>query len=122
MTGPHPAQRQPVGMPLVHCARLPGPVNCPRATLGGQWPPPCGADHRASLGTRPVFRAVVEEGVSNGDFTVTALDPVLQCMHAAMSQTPAWCAHLSGRARQRAIDTFADTVMMLVGVLPAREG
>jgi AcrR family transcriptional regulator len=65
-----------------------------------------------------VFRAVVEEGVSNGDFTVTALDPVLQCMHAAMSQTPAWCAHLSGRARERAIDTFADTVMMLVGVLP----
>jgi hypothetical protein len=40
-------------------------------------------------------------------------------MHAAMSQTPAWCAHLSGRARERAIDEFADTVMMLVGVLPA---
>ena len=65
-----------------------------------------------------VFRAVVEEGVSNGDFTVTAVDPVLQCMHAAMSQAPAWCAHLSGRARDRAIDVFADTVMMLVGVLP----
>jgi AcrR family transcriptional regulator len=69
-----------------------------------------------------VFRAVVEEGVSNGDFTVTAVDPVLQCMHAAMSQTPAWCAHLAGRARERAIDTFADTVMILVGVLPARAG
>jgi AcrR family transcriptional regulator len=65
-----------------------------------------------------VFRAVVEEGVSNGDFTVTAVDPVLQCMHASMSQAPAWCAHLSGRARDRAIDVFADTVMMLVGVLP----
>jgi AcrR family transcriptional regulator len=65
-----------------------------------------------------VFRAVVEEGVSNGDFTVTAIDPVLQCMHAAMSQAPAWCAHLSGRARDRAIDVYADTVMMLVGVLP----
>jgi AcrR family transcriptional regulator len=65
-----------------------------------------------------VFRAVVEEGVSSGDFTVTAVDPVLQCMHAAMSQAPAWCAHLSGRARDRAIDVFADTVMMLVGVLP----
>ena len=49
---------------------------------------------------------------------VTAVDPVLQCMHAAMSQAPAWCAHLSGRARDRAIDVFADTVMMLVGVLP----
>jgi hypothetical protein len=49
---------------------------------------------------------------------VTAVDPVLQCMHASMSQVPAWCAHLSGRARDRAIDVFADTVMMLVGVLP----
>jgi AcrR family transcriptional regulator len=65
-----------------------------------------------------VFRAVVEDGVARGDFTVTAVDPVLQCMHAAMSQAPAWCAHLSGRARDRAIDVFADTVMMLVGVLP----
>lgn len=65
-----------------------------------------------------VFRAVVEDGLTSGDFVVTAVDPVLQCMHAAMSQTPAWCAHLSGRARERAIDTFADTVMMLVGVRP----
>jgi AcrR family transcriptional regulator len=65
-----------------------------------------------------VFRAVVEEGVASGDFTVTAVDPVMQCMHASMSQAPAWCAHLSGRARDRAIDVFADTVMMLVGILP----
>jgi len=65
-----------------------------------------------------VFRAVVEDGVASGEFTVTAVDPVLQCMHAAMSQAPAWCAHLSGRARDRAIDVFADTVMLLVGVLP----
>jgi AcrR family transcriptional regulator len=67
-----------------------------------------------------VFRTVVEEGVDAGDFTVTAVDPALQCMHAAMSQAPAWCAHLSGRARDRAVDVFADTVMMLVGVLPRR--
>jgi AcrR family transcriptional regulator len=66
-----------------------------------------------------LFRTVVEDGLTSGDFVVTAVDPVLQCMHAAMSQTPAWCAHLSGRARERAIDTFADTVMMLVGVRPA---
>jgi AcrR family transcriptional regulator len=69
-----------------------------------------------------VFRAVVEEGVASREFTVTTVDTVLQCMHAAMSQTPAWCAHLSGRARERAIDEFADTVLMLVGVLPARAG
>jgi AcrR family transcriptional regulator len=65
-----------------------------------------------------VFRSVVEEGVANGELTVTDIDAALQCMHAAMSQAPAWCAHLSGRARLRAIDVFADTVMMLVGVLP----
>ena len=67
-----------------------------------------------------VFRAVVEEGLAAGDFTVTSVDAALQCMHAAMSQTPAWCAHLSGRARERAIAEFADTVLMLVGVLPDR--
>jgi AcrR family transcriptional regulator len=67
-----------------------------------------------------VFRTVVEEGVDAGDFNVTAVDPVLQCMHASMSQAPAWCAHLSGRAQDRAVDVFADTVMMLVGVLPRR--
>jgi AcrR family transcriptional regulator len=67
-----------------------------------------------------VFRTVVEEGVDAGDFTVTAVDPVLQCMHASMSQAPAWCAHLSGRAQDRAVDVFADTVLMLVGVPPRR--
>jgi AcrR family transcriptional regulator len=67
-----------------------------------------------------VFRSVIEEGVRAGDLTVTGVDPVLQCMHAAMSQTPAYCAHLRGRARQKAIDEFADTLMMLVGVLPSR--
>jgi AcrR family transcriptional regulator len=67
-----------------------------------------------------VFRRVVEEGVRAGDFTVTGVDSALQCMHAAMSQTPAYCAHLSGRAREKAIDEFADTLMMLVGVLPSR--
>jgi AcrR family transcriptional regulator len=67
-----------------------------------------------------VFRSVIEEGVRAGDLTVTGVDPVLQCMHAAMSQTPAYCAHLSGPAREKAIDEFADTLMMLVGVLPSR--
>jgi AcrR family transcriptional regulator len=65
-----------------------------------------------------VFRTVVEEGLTTGEFTVTAVDPVLQCMHASMSQAPAWCAHLAGSARERAIGEFADTVMMLVGIRP----
>jgi len=67
-----------------------------------------------------VFRSVIEEGVRAGDLTVTGVDPVLQCMHAAMSQTPVYCAHLRGRAREKAIDEFTDTLMMLVGVLPSR--
>lgn len=69
-----------------------------------------------------VFRIVVTEGVASGAFTVTSVDAALQCMHAAMSQTPAWCAHLAGRARERAIAEFADTVLMLVGILPDRSG
>lgn len=69
-----------------------------------------------------VFRTVVEDGIASGEFTVITVDATLQCMHAAMSQAPAWCAHLSGRARARAVDVFADTVMMLVGVRPSTAG
>lgn len=65
-----------------------------------------------------LFRTVVEEGLATGEFAVTVLDVALQCMHASMSQAPAWCAHLSGRARERAIEEYADTVLMLVGVRP----
>jgi AcrR family transcriptional regulator len=65
-----------------------------------------------------VFRQVVDAGVAAGDFTVTAVDPVLHCMHAAMSQTPLWCASLTGRARERAIDEYAETLLMLVGHRP----
>jgi AcrR family transcriptional regulator len=65
-----------------------------------------------------VFRAVVEDGVASGEFTVTTVEATLQCMHAAMSQAPAWCAHLADRPRARAIDVFTDTVMMLVGIRP----
>lgn len=65
------------------------------------------------------FRTLVEEGVASGAFTVTTVDTTLQCMHAAMSQTPGWCAHLTGRAQDRAVEEFTDTLMMLVGVAPA---
>jgi hypothetical protein len=66
-----------------------------------------------------VFRRVVEEGVASGDFTVTAVNPVLQCMHAAMSQAPLWCASLTGQALDDAIGELTDTLMMLVGERPA---
>ena len=66
-----------------------------------------------------LFRRVVEEGVAAGAFTVTSVDTVLRCMHAAMSQAPFWCHDKKGRALERALDELADTLMMLVGVLPA---
>jgi AcrR family transcriptional regulator len=65
-----------------------------------------------------VFRRVVDAGVAAGDFTVTGVDPVLHCMHAAMSQTPLGCAPLTGRARERAIDEYVETLLMLVGHRP----
>ncbi|KAA9159363.1 TetR/AcrR family transcriptional regulator [Amycolatopsis acidicola] len=54
-----------------------------------------------------LFRTLVEEGVASGEFRVTSVATVLQCMHAAMSQAPLW------RTRP---GELADTLMMLVGV------
>jgi AcrR family transcriptional regulator len=68
-----------------------------------------------------LFRTAVEEGVASGEFTVTSVDTVLQCMHAAMTQAPVWCASLKGAEVDRAIDEITDTLMMLVGELPPRD-
>lgn len=65
-----------------------------------------------------VFRRVVEAGVASGDFTVTSVDTTMRCMHAAMSQAPDWLGHLTGPARDQAIEELAATLMMLVGQRP----
>lgn len=65
-----------------------------------------------------LFRRVVEEGVAAGEFRVTDVGTVLQCMHASMSQAPVWCDGLGGTALDEAIDRLADTMMMLVGREP----
>lgn len=65
-----------------------------------------------------LFRGLIEAGVAAGEFTVTGVDTVLQCMHASMSQAPVWCADLPARAQQAAVDEVADTLMMLVGQAP----
>jgi len=65
-----------------------------------------------------LFRTLVEDGVASGEFTVTGVGTTLQCLHAAMSQAPVWCAGLPGPARKRAIDEVTDTLMMLVGITP----
>ncbi|MFJ8815243.1 hypothetical protein [Amycolatopsis thermoflava] len=66
-----------------------------------------------------LFRTLVEEGVAAGEFTVTSVTTVLQCMHASMSQAPLWCAELPEPARRRAVDEVTDTLLMLVGITPA---
>ncbi|WP_220040830.1 TetR/AcrR family transcriptional regulator [Streptomyces sp. NTH33] len=68
-----------------------------------------------------IFRTAIEAGLATGDFTVTSVDTALQCMHAAMSQAPLWCADLTGRARDHAIDELTDTLMMLVGQAPSEQ-
>jgi AcrR family transcriptional regulator len=65
-----------------------------------------------------VFRTIVEEGVTSGEFTVTSVDTVLQCMHAAMSQASMWCGGMERQAQDRAVDELTDTLMMLVGQGP----
>lgn len=65
-----------------------------------------------------LFRQIIEEGVASGEFTLTRVDPVLQCMHAAMSQAPLWCGDPAGQALDDAIVELTDTLMMLVGQAP----
>ncbi len=60
-----------------------------------------------------VFRASVEEGLASGVFDVVSVDATLQCMHAAMTQTPRWCARLDDAARMAAIDEVTDTLMRM---------
>lgn len=83
------------------------------------WPAPQAAAIKA-LRTRhdAIFRQVIEEGVGSGELSVISLDVTLQCMHAAMTQAPSWCSRLSERARSRAVDDLADTLMLLVGCAP----
>ena len=56
-----------------------------------------------------------QQGAAAGDFRVVDVDTVVQCMHAAMSQAPQWCAGLSDRAQRKAVVNLTDTLMMLTG-------
>lgn len=67
-----------------------------------------------------VFRAVLVEGLENGEFAVVATGATLQAMHAAMSQAPLWCADLPADEQERALDELADTLMKLVAPTPGR--
>ncbi|WP_028935968.1 TetR/AcrR family transcriptional regulator [Pseudonocardia spinosispora] len=61
-----------------------------------------------------IFRTVVEQGVGSGEFTVTSVDTVLQCLHAAMTQAPQWCGELDDEHRDRAILELTETLLKLV--------
>ena len=62
-----------------------------------------------------LFRGLIEEGVTSGEFRVTSVPTALRCMHASMSQSPVWFAGLRGRRLADAVDELTDTLMMLVG-------
>ncbi len=82
-----------------------------------EWPAAtAGADQGPQAAPRSASPARSDQA-SLGDFTVTGIDPVLQCMHAAMSQAPL-CASLEDRPIDEAIDELTGTLMMLVGELP----
>jgi AcrR family transcriptional regulator len=83
------------------------------------WPPP----QRAAIKELRrwhdrLFRDVIEEGLATGDFVVVDVDTTLHCLHAAMSQAPAWFAARRGAAFDEALDRLVDTLMMLVGAGP----
>jgi AcrR family transcriptional regulator len=65
-----------------------------------------------------LFRDLIEDGLRSGDFVVVDLDTTLHCLHAAMTQAPAWFAAPSGAAFDQDLDRLVDTVMMLVGDRP----
>lgn len=83
------------------------------------WPPAHAARIKElRLRHDEVFRNVLNAGVASGEFTVTSINTTLQCMHAAMTQAPLWCAGLDPAAREQAIDEITATLMMLVGQAP----
>jgi len=65
-----------------------------------------------------LFRDIVEEGIASGEFVVVDVDTTLHCLHAAVTQAPAWFAARHGAAFDQALDRLVDTVLMLVGVGP----
>jgi Tetracyclin repressor-like, C-terminal domain len=90
--------------------------------LAGDWPAAQQARIKALRRRHDaVFRTIVGEGVTAGDFTVTSVDTVLQCMHAAMSQASMWCGGRRRHAQDRVIDELTDTLMMLVGQRPTAQ-
>lgn len=61
-----------------------------------------------------LFRDLIEQGLLDGDLKTISVSTTLQCMHAAMSQAPLWCAELAPAEQQAAVDEITDTLMMMV--------
>lgn len=79
------------------------------------WPDEQGARVKALRRRHDLlFRSAIERGVDRGEFSVASVDVTMQCLHAAMSQAPRWCARLGRRRQLEAIDELSDTLMQLV--------
>ncbi|NKY34493.1 hypothetical protein HGA13_15635 [Nocardia speluncae] len=63
-----------------------------------------------------LFRDLIEQGLLDGGLQTISVNTTLQCMHAAMSQAPLWCAELAPAEQQAAVDEITDTLMMMVAV------
>ncbi|MGW5384948.1 TetR/AcrR family transcriptional regulator [Nocardia sp. NPDC003963] len=66
-----------------------------------------------------LFRGLIEQGIEAGELRVISVNTTLQCMHAAMSQAPLWCADLPGTEQRAAVDEITDTLMTMVHCSPA---
>lgn len=60
-----------------------------------------------------LFRGIVEQGQKSGEFDVHSIDVTLQCMHAAMTQTPHWASRLKPAQQMSAVDEVTETLMRL---------
>lgn len=66
-----------------------------------------------------LFRAIVEDGVRSGEFSVLDVGITLQCIHSAINQAPMWTRGLPRDELEKALATLVGTLMMLVGDVPA---
>lgn len=66
-----------------------------------------------------LFRALVEEGLASGEFQVTSASASLECIYAAINTAPLWIHRASRKRAQQQIDDLIETLLMVVGILPA---
>lgn len=61
-----------------------------------------------------LFRGLIEEGIRTGELEAVGVGTTLQCMHAAMSQAPSWCAGLPEREQRATVEEITETLLKMV--------